>query len=37
MKPRLTVVVIAKNEEVRIGKCLASAAFADERIVVDNR
>lgn len=36
MKPRISAIIIAKNEEVRIGKCLASLAFAGERIVVDN-
>ncbi|HYC45248.1 MAG TPA: glycosyltransferase family 2 protein [Burkholderiales bacterium] len=33
---RLSVVVIAKNEEAVIGRCLASVAWADERIVVDS-
>jgi glycosyltransferase involved in cell wall biosynthesis len=37
MTPRqqLSVVILAKNEEARIGRCLASAAWADELIVVD--
>ena len=33
--PRLTVVIITKNEAANIGACLDSVAFADERIVVD--
>src|SRR3989337_2527317 len=36
MKSGLSVIIIAKNEEERIVQCLASVAFADERIVVDN-
>lgn len=32
----LSVVVIAKNEEQRIGSCLDSVSFADEIVVVDN-
>jgi glycosyltransferase involved in cell wall biosynthesis len=36
MKPKISVIIIAKNEEARIAKCLARVAFADERIVVDN-
>jgi len=32
--PRLSVIVIAKNEAANIGGCLDSVAFADERIVV---
>lgn len=35
-KPLLSVIVIAKNEEARIGKCLDAVAFADELIVLDN-
>jgi glycosyltransferase involved in cell wall biosynthesis len=31
----LTVVVVARDEESRIGACLDSVAFADERLVVD--
>ena len=34
--PRLSVVVISKNEEAVIGRCLASVAWAHERIVVDS-
>ena len=34
--PRLSLIVIAKNEEASIGRCLRSAAFADEKVVVDN-
>lgn len=32
----ISVVIIAKNEEKNIGECLASVAFADERIVIDD-
>ena len=35
-KITLSVIIIAKNEEARIGKCLDALEFADERIVVDN-
>jgi len=34
--PRLSVIIIAKNEAANIGACLDSVAFADERIVVDS-
>ena len=34
--PRLSVIVITKNESARIEACLASVAFADEWIVVDS-
>ncbi|MBP7565053.1 MAG: glycosyltransferase family 2 protein [Burkholderiaceae bacterium] len=34
--PRLTIGVLTVNEERRIAACLASAAFADEIIVVDS-
>jgi len=34
--PRLSVIVIAKNEAPNIGACLDSVAFADERIVIDD-
>ena len=34
--PRLSVVLIAKNEAHRLAACLASAAFADEVVVVDS-
>ncbi|MCC7081069.1 MAG: glycosyltransferase family 2 protein [Burkholderiales bacterium] len=33
---KLSVVVITKNEEAVIGRCLASVAWADERIVLDS-
>jgi len=33
--PRLSVIVIAKNEAANIADCLDSVAFAEERIVVD--
>jgi len=32
----LTIIVIAKNEELMIGDCLKSIQFADEIIVIDN-
>lgn len=34
--PRLSVIVIVKNEAANIGACLDSVAFADEIIVVDD-
>jgi len=33
--PRLSVIVIALNQEANIGACLASVGFADEIVVVD--
>jgi glycosyltransferase involved in cell wall biosynthesis len=33
--PRLSVTVIALNQEANIGECLASVSFADEIVVVD--
>ena len=36
MKNYLTAIVITKNEEVNIGRCLSSVKFADEIIVVDS-
>jgi glycosyltransferase involved in cell wall biosynthesis len=36
MSIQLSAIIIAKNEEERIVKCLESVSFADERIVVDN-
>ena len=33
---RLSVVVITRNEIANIERCLASVAFADELIVLDN-
>ncbi len=38
MRPNdsLAVVIVAKNEAARIGACLASAAFADEVLVLDS-
>jgi len=33
---KLSAIIIAKNEDQRIAKCLKSVAFCDERIVVDN-
>jgi glycosyltransferase involved in cell wall biosynthesis len=35
-QPRLSVVVITKNEAQRLPTCLASVAFADELIVIDS-
>lgn len=35
--PRLTAIIIAKNEAANIGACLDSVAFADEKIVVDSQ
>lgn len=34
--PRLSLIVIARNEELLIGRCLRSVGFADEIVVVDN-
>jgi glycosyltransferase involved in cell wall biosynthesis len=34
--PRLSLIVITRNEEASIGRCLRSASFADEMVVVDN-
>ena len=33
---KLSAVVIAKNEEVNIGRCLSSLSFCEEVIVVDD-
>lgn len=35
-RPRLSVIVIAKNEAAMIGRCLQSVAWADERILLDS-
>lgn len=35
-KPKLSVLIIARNEERHIGACLDSVAFADEVIVIDD-
>lgn len=35
-KPRLSVIVITKNEASRLRRCLASVPFADELVVVDS-
>jgi glycosyltransferase involved in cell wall biosynthesis len=35
-RPRLTLTVITKNEEDRIGDCLDSATLADEALVLDS-
>lgn len=35
--PRLSLIVITRDEEASIGRCLRSAAFADEVVVVDNQ
>ena len=34
--PRLSLIVITKNEEAAIARCLGSANFADEMVVVDH-
>jgi glycosyltransferase involved in cell wall biosynthesis len=34
--PRLTAIIITKNEAANIGACLESVAFCDEHIVVDS-
>ena len=36
MKPSITAIVIAKNEELRIDACLHNLSWANEIIVVDN-
>lgn len=36
MKPRLSVILICKNEVSRLGKTLESVSFADEIIVLDS-
>ena len=36
IRPTLTVAVLTMNEAERIGACLASAAFADQLLVVDS-
>jgi glycosyltransferase involved in cell wall biosynthesis len=33
---KITVIIIAKNEEIRIGICIASVTWADKIIVIDN-
>ena len=35
-KVLLSVIIIARNEGSRIGRCLESTAWADEKIVIDN-
>ena len=34
--PRISIIIISKNEAANIGVCLDSVAFADEHIVVDS-
>jgi glycosyltransferase involved in cell wall biosynthesis len=34
--PSVSLIVIARNEEANIGRCLRSVGFADEIVVVDN-
>jgi glycosyltransferase involved in cell wall biosynthesis len=34
--PRLSAVIITRNEEVDLGPCLDAVAFCDERVVVDS-
>jgi len=36
MKPKLSVVIITKDEEKNIGDCLATVKWADEIVVIDN-
>jgi glycosyltransferase involved in cell wall biosynthesis len=36
VRPTIALIVIARNEEQLIGQCLQSAAFCDEKIVVDS-
>src|SRR5437899_4417312 len=36
MPPRLSLIVITRDEEHDLPHCLASASFADEKIVVDS-
>jgi glycosyltransferase involved in cell wall biosynthesis len=36
MKPRLSVIIVAKNEAQNIADCVRSASFADEVIVLDS-
>lgn len=36
MRPKISAIVLAKNEEDRIEKCLVSLSWVDECIVVDN-
>lgn len=35
--PRLSALIVARNEEARLAKCLGALAFADERVVVLDR
>ncbi len=35
MRERLSIILITKNEEAKIARCLASVRFADEVMVVD--
>ncbi|MCE2759980.1 MAG: glycosyltransferase family 2 protein [Acetobacteraceae bacterium] len=37
MTPKLSILIVARNEEARLPDCLASAAFADEIVVVLDR
>ena len=36
MKNKLSVIIIAKNEEKNIGDCLDSSLWADEIVLVDD-
>ena len=36
-RPRLSALVVARNEEARLGPCLDSVSFADEIVVVLDR
>jgi cellulose synthase/poly-beta-1,6-N-acetylglucosamine synthase-like glycosyltransferase len=35
--PKLSILIVARNEEARLPDCLASASFADEVVVVLDR
>jgi glycosyltransferase involved in cell wall biosynthesis len=35
MSPRFSAVVVARNEEALIRRCLESVAWCDERILID--
>ncbi|MFM7418506.1 MAG: glycosyltransferase, partial [Alphaproteobacteria bacterium] len=37
MTPKLSILIVARNEEARLPDCLASASFADEIVVVLDR
>jgi hypothetical protein len=35
MSPRVSVAVVARNEEALVRRCLKSVAWCDERILID--